>query len=130
MSYDKQVEKALETVRALSDEERFDEAIGVLEELASKVGEKSNCLVTKGRLILLSESDRYKAEDALQCFERALEVGNDSAEALLEIGWYFLTYENSAARAKPWFELAKSAAITPAECDEAEDGLAACLAED
>lgn len=79
----------LEAVRALYHEQKYDEAIILIDRYSEKCELTVELFVLKGRLIQLSSNGLYDLSEARECFINALKQNKDSVDALIELGWFY-----------------------------------------
>jgi len=58
----------------------------------------------RGDLIQLSDGEDYTLEDALNSYQRAIELDPNNAEAYEAIGHYYNAVNDDPARAEPYFK--------------------------
>ena len=119
-----------EKVRQLSDAGRYLEALEELLRHPELLRSNSGLLLQNGRLIVLSDHPGFDLDDALQCYKDAIRLKEDSAEALLEIGWHLLSIDDNALSAMDYFQLAmENAEKSSPELRDCVEGIARCLVE-
>lgn len=120
-----------ETVESIWGEARsgnYDKAVVLLSDLEKAYGLPPNLLVMKGCWIQLSsDASDFTLEDAEESFLAAIQIDDTYVDAYLELGWFYFSVMDDAARAKPMFE--KAVSVCSDQSAEAVKGIASCLAE-
>ena len=105
---------------------QYDEALEILIQAKNSTEQCPHALVTKGRLILISEQPReLQISDAEAAFKRALEIDPKCIAALLELGWLYFAVYDDVAQARLFFE--EALGVTQGDMLEAMEGIAECM---
>ena len=94
----------LEKIRELSDENRFDEAVKVIEAAEPREGCCADLLVWKARYLQLGDKASVEQVDAI--LHTAVACDPESAEAWAELGWFLLNVFDKAREAHDAFSRA------------------------
>jgi len=122
------LKETLFRARALYEEEKFDDALSVIESYGKNCDLSPNLLVLKGRLIQLADGGRFELQDAQQAFLEALEHDNCHIVALLELGWFYLNVCDDASKAATYFGRVTKICVELER--EAQEGKKKCEQED
>ena len=118
------MKETLDQVRQLYTDERFDDALRLIENKSKTNDLPPNLLILKGRLIQLSEKGNYELLDAERCFLDVLEQDHENVTALLELGWLHVNVLNNSSQGMIYFDRALT--ITKKLAKEAMDGKSKC----
>lgn len=117
----------LRDVLRLVREQKYNDALDVIEELQEAGPIPPSLLVQKGILIQLSENSSYTTSDVEKAFAEALKIDEDYVEAINELAYFYYAVLDDAAKAKPLFERAYE--ICKSQMTEAVTGFANCIYE-
>lgn len=118
----------IDNVRALCEAGEHNRALELLERGQKQSIPNPKILVWKGICSQLrSTENQYQLADVEQMFLKALEIDDESVEALLELGWFYLNVSDDATRAQTFFS--KAMEIEKKALTDAIIGLARCLKE-
>jgi tetratricopeptide (TPR) repeat protein len=116
----------LEEMKELCSEEKYDEALAVIEKIESECLLYPEVLVWKGRCLELGDgSNLNDIFDIEKVYRQALAIDDEYVPALLELGGFYLNVLDDAERARPFFE--KAFGLLKGAMTEAVDGVARCL---
>lgn len=112
-------------VGAMLREERFDEALSLIESLERPL--TSAELVLKGRAIQLSTGHSAQLDEAEGAFREALALDDEYVPALLELGWYYFAVADDPHQGLECFR--RALALSEGAIREATEGVSRCLEE-
>jgi tetratricopeptide (TPR) repeat protein len=118
----------LDELKSLYAAERYDEALALTERMERGGLLYPEVFVWKGRCLLLGDGrDLADISDIERVYRQALDIDDEYAPALLELGWFYLNVTDDAARARPLFD--KAFSLLRDALTEAVEGVARCLSE-
>lgn len=118
----------IEQIKALYREQKFKEALALIETIEKRDSVCPDIFVWKGRCIQLADENiPYQLADAEKAYQAALDIDDEYIPAIIDLGYFYLRVIDDPGRGKSFFE--KAIALQKDIITESVVGMAECLSE-